>query len=374
MSALLVEAWADCSGCGRRVNLGSLSTSATCEECGSKTELAEPWQKLGAPITAHDEHTKGPLHVRTEACKGSIPCPVCSHAHAITAVLATDDGAAIECKCGERLARRAAGGGVPWPRGTSLFGEAEEVSHTLDAVVIACAKCGASLDATGESRSVACKFCEATNLLDEAAWRRLHPIRRIRRFAVLVDDEAAAAEAKEASRAHEAAREAREAAHEQNVERRTAKLNALARPRPLPTWADRARVSGALLAVALLMGGVVMAIAAFPHGIFGAVICGLFGAGILAPAARARRTANTLMYGEIVAGEVRKATRVAATSKAEPRVRLKVAYRAKDRDHSVEVELPGGDGAPARNVKEGMRIFVAVDGDDPSRAAIYALA
>jgi DNA-directed RNA polymerase subunit RPC12/RpoP len=375
VSILLLEAWAQCAGCGRRVNLVAVSNVTSCDECGAKTDLADDWQGLGTPVEAKNQ-TEGALHVQTERATKFVPCPMCEHKHPKADVLATTDATPIVCACGETLRCRAAERGLSWPRGTRFFGEGEEPSHEgREAVVVACASCGANLDVDGTSRSVACKYCGAANVLDEAVWRRLHPIRRIRRFAVLIDDAAAKAEAAENARAIEARRETRRLAHQENVDHRVANLNALPRPRALPSWQGDARPSGVAFAIILLVVGVVTAVALFPNGLFITLLCTLASSAIVLTAANARRTAWALRHGDIVAGKVKKADRVVPSSKSDkPKVKLTITYKVKGRDRTLLAEFPGENGQPARTIKEGMLVFVAVDGNDGSRAVVYALA
>jgi hypothetical protein len=333
------------------------------------TDLSSSWAEAGAPVD-DTNRSGGALHLEVEAAKKFVPCPVCERQHANVDVLRATAESPIQCACGEVLRIRT-DNELSWPRGTRLFGEgAEPTREKKETIAISCASCGGKLDADGATRSVTCKYCQTQNALDEEVWRRLHPVRRIRRFAVLIDDAALKAEEEEEARAMEERRETKRAAHERDLEHRVANLNALPRPRALPAWAPRPSPIGVVFVIVAFGIGAFAPAAMFPNGLFITLVCAVLGIGVGAVVLGARRSVHALRHGEIVCGEVKKSEHLMTTSKqSASKRRLTIEYRWKGRARKLQVDLRSEHKDPARSVKVGARVYLAVEA---GAAAIYS--
>lgn len=59
---------------------------------------------------------------------------------------------------------------------------AEPDKPAIEGVVMACPKCGGSLEIDGRERLMPCKYCESKVYLPDDLWLRLHPVEKVQRW------------------------------------------------------------------------------------------------------------------------------------------------------------------------------------------------
>jgi hypothetical protein len=195
----------DCSSCKGPIPLNQIAQEAFCPQCKGSLPLGE-----GFWTTALD----------TE-CMASAFCASSGVGYS-TSCLGSDFGAfELWCRrnppychgCKSQLPPElvdaaVAGGSITCPRCESAVpirpaGELEQaicpgalavISETGRGVgappataQIRCQECGADLEVDGAARTVACGFCEASNLIPDAVWDRLHPAPIARELYLVAD-------------------------------------------------------------------------------------------------------------------------------------------------------------------------------------------
>ena len=378
MAVVSFEAWADCSGCARRVNVRALVREAACEDCDARTEVEAAWRTLGLSVLDEGDWKAEPLHVVTSRSKAGVECPVCERVHGEP----TED---VACECGEQLSWRAAQAAIDlgWPQGTRLVAEDLVPSSPRGAaVVVPCAKCAADLDIDGSSRSVECRYCHAKNALDDAAWRHLHPMRRIRRFSVVFDYKALRAlrrgARREATQHDHRRRETHARAQHESLQQRATTLDAK-RPRTLPAWAPTPMSRLGWFATLACLGSIpvfsIVAASGSP-GAFGLAIAGaIYGFILLTVELTGRRTARVMREGSVVLGVVRNRTSY-MMSKNSPVV-YAIAYAVDGHEHVAKISIPDSASLPQYQSLVGLsveaQLFLAVDRKRPSKPEILAV-
>lgn len=211
---------APCPKCGNPVPINALIPSAICPECQHEVNLYRAFWKDILDWTTR-KATGAPGAYTTILDSGAtltvdlapLRCSSCEADLSLTEELLTQGPAWIPCACGALTAIRPVRRDFE-PRISVLFthiiGEdAKQIAagvpgpapEAVEPVLFPCPRCGASLEVDGSSRTVKCGYCSASAYLPDDLWRRLHPVKTIERWHLLIDEERVA-EHREAEGTH----------------------------------------------------------------------------------------------------------------------------------------------------------------------------
>lgn len=210
-----IELRAPCPKCGNPVPINALVPSVMCPECQHEVHLYRAFWKEVLDWAAHKAAGSSGAYT-TNLDSGAtltvdlalLRCSSCETDLSLTEKL-TQGPAWIPCSCGALTAIRPVRRDFE-PRISVLFthiigedttqvaaGVPGPAPEAIDPVLFPCPRCGASLEVDGSSRTVKCGYCAANAYLPDDLWRRLHPVKTIERWHLLID-EVLVAEHKEA--------------------------------------------------------------------------------------------------------------------------------------------------------------------------------
>jgi hypothetical protein len=205
VNVVAIEVTAECRACGGAIPFEGIAESATCGGC--QRAIATPlrlWAVVlrraseeGGAAPLHDERAATVatevgsfrvLYRRTEAacgaCGGALPIDSFDEA--------AGRGSEFCGACGARVIVRRAPDEIAAAR--FVVGEAPaRQGAPLESIVLPCSRCGAPLPVDGKTRTFSCSFCRATSTVPDAAWDKLHPRAKVRRFYLACDASAHAA-------------------------------------------------------------------------------------------------------------------------------------------------------------------------------------
>lgn len=215
-----IELRAPCPKCGNPVPVNALIPSVLCPECQHEVHLYRAFWKEVLDWAAHKAAGSSGAYT-TSLDSGAtltvdlalLRCSSCETDLSLTEELFTKGPAWIPCSCGALTAIRPVRRDFE-PRISVLFthiigedttqvagGVPGPAPEAIEPVLFPCPRCGASLEVDGSSRTVKCGYCAANAYLPDDLWRRLHPVKTIERWHLLID-EVLVAEHKKAEKTH----------------------------------------------------------------------------------------------------------------------------------------------------------------------------
>lgn len=197
-----------CPKCVSPIPVGALVERLTCDACQADVAPTAFLEKMASEAFWSRLLLRGPggrldeLGLEGEMVWAEPRCPGCEATFALPASL--EDAAArghLDCpKCGKPVVVRRVPRGLVPDRAdylSYLVGEEAALlpgaagsaapSGAVEPILFTCPQCSASLPVDGSDRTVECSYCHASLFLPDALWRRLHPVRTISRWSVVVD-------------------------------------------------------------------------------------------------------------------------------------------------------------------------------------------
>ena len=206
MSTIGIQCVASCAGCNAEVPVNALVSSLFCPSCGGVTWLSPAGV---AELVKEPLGAEGALQINegvrsevfTQDGKFALQyqrmeprCEHCARPLSAETLARASEGASIACEhCRAPLSARPVPAelGAALPGVSLLLGEdleqlaaagATSMASSEVAPAVSCSQCGGSLKVDGSSRSLACPYCQASVVIPDEAWARLHPASASRRF------------------------------------------------------------------------------------------------------------------------------------------------------------------------------------------------
>jgi DNA-directed RNA polymerase subunit RPC12/RpoP len=200
----------DCGRCGGAVPVNGITASLPCPRCGEAVEIDQSlWANVFGPDRLSDVRGFGNREARESSQLGGLRgrwvtgrarprCEGCKQYEAEPGEAAASAAAGgFFCpSCGARVPVRPADAlclavnpAARYVVGEALASaEAQALARRSQPVLFACMGCGGGLQVDGSSRSVTCRYCDASNYLPDGLWLQLNPAPTAEVFYLICED------------------------------------------------------------------------------------------------------------------------------------------------------------------------------------------
>lgn len=214
MIDVCVEIETNCKNCGNPLMLNALSDKILCQSCQKYADFPyESWKSmiLESPLTDFSEINEGEGQAQTNMTgeytfrmKYGRQQPRCRKCKTNIDLAKIDEyanaGFAKCSNCPEEISVRKVPAEISALFDTVKYligedrnligaGKNEEIQNTSKPVLFTCPSCAGNLEIDGKERTVTCKYCGSEIYLPDDLWLKLHPVKTVTRWYLLLDEE-----------------------------------------------------------------------------------------------------------------------------------------------------------------------------------------